>query len=265
MAHDWIKMRVNLVTHPKVLAIAEYLSGDEDYQDWSTMAGFVPALGGTQKDYDRDYQSSLRVTRYVTVCALLRFWGYANEHSKDEFIAALRINDLDDIVQVPAFGAALASIGWVEYDEEKRGLSLPNFNEYNASANDRGAADRQKRYRENKKNASLIVKQISDVTRDVTSHDREEKRREDKTNEAFASFWSAYPKKKNKGQAEKTFAKLKPDSDLLQTILNAVEGACHSADWLKNDGQFIPYPATWLAAKGWEDESTSHSAKPWEQ
>ena len=80
----------------------------------------------------------------------------------------------------------------------------------------------------------------------------------------FETFWTAYPKKKNKGQAEKVFAKVKPDSELLQTILNAVEGAAQGADWLKSEGQYIPYPATWLAAKGWEDGSAGGGMKPWE-
>lgn len=83
--------------------------------------------------------------------------------------------------------------------------------------------------------------------------------------QAFDTFWKAYPKKKNKGQAEKAFAKVNPDPDLLQTILNAVEGAARGADWLKSDGQFIPYPATWLAAKGWEDEQTDGGVPVWER
>lgn len=80
----------------------------------------------------------------------------------------------------------------------------------------------------------------------------------------FEKFWTAYPKKKNKGQAEKAFAKVNPDNDLLQTILKAVEDARQGVDWLKNDGQYIPFPATWLNAKGWEDETPGSSGKPWE-
>jgi len=26
-------------------------------------------------------------------------------------------------------------------------------------------------------------------------------------------------------------------------------------DWRKDSGQFIPHPATWLNAKGWEDST----------
>lgn len=176
MAGDWIKMRVNLVTHPKVIALSERLSHEGGYQDWSGLAGFIPAIGGTHEDFEEGVMQALRVTRYVAVTALLRFWGYAHEHAKDEFIANLRVADIDEITQVPGFGAALESIGWAVYDEKRKGTLLPNFNEHNAVAKDRGAAERQKRYRERIKERDVI----GDVTRDVTRNDREEKRREDK-------------------------------------------------------------------------------------
>ena len=74
------------------------------------------------------------------------------------------------------------------------------------------------------------------------------------TNTLFSTFWDAYPKKKSKGQAERAFAKLNPDDDLLATMLVALKQAKKSEDWLKEEGKYIPYPATWLNAKGWEDE-----------
>ena len=70
----------------------------------------------------------------------------------------------------------------------------------------------------------------------------------------FEVFWEAYPKKKSKGAAEKAFAKVNPDEQLLATILAKIEQAKKSADWLKDSGQFIPHPATWLNRKCWEDE-----------
>ena len=70
----------------------------------------------------------------------------------------------------------------------------------------------------------------------------------------FDAFWQAYPKKKSKGQAEKAFVKINPDEQFLATMLAAIEQAKKSGDWLKEDGKYIPYPATWLNAKGWEDE-----------
>lgn len=73
-------------------------------------------------------------------------------------------------------------------------------------------------------------------------------------NGAFQKFWDSYPRKKSKGDAEKAWIKIKPDEQLHDRILDALERAKTSADWQKDGGQFIPYPASWLNAKGWEDE-----------
>jgi len=74
--------------------------------------------------------------------------------------------------------------------------------------------------------------------------------------ERFNTFWQAYPKKRSKGDAIKAWAKLKPDEELFERIMQGLEKAKSSYDWQKDGGQYIPYPATWLNATGWEDEYT---------
>ncbi len=71
--------------------------------------------------------------------------------------------------------------------------------------------------------------------------------------QTFEIFWRAYPRKRNKGRAEKVWAALKPDDVLVGVMLGKLDQARHSPDWNKENGAFIPYPATWLEAKGWED------------
>lgn len=67
----------------------------------------------------------------------------------------------------------------------------------------------------------------------------------------FDEFWAAYPKKKNKLDAQRAFAKVKVP---LQTLLDAVERQKQSDQWKKDGGQFVPFPATWLRRGAWEDE-----------
>ena len=74
------------------------------------------------------------------------------------------------------------------------------------------------------------------------------------SDDGFAAFWAAYPKKKSKGQALSAWKKLKPDSSLQALILKAIEAQKRSPDWQKDKGKYIPYPATWLNAMAWEDE-----------
>lgn len=82
----------------------------------------------------------------------------------------------------------------------------------------------------------------------------------------FDQFWSVYPNKKSKGQAEKAFVKINPDEQLLATMIATIERAkTQDKQWLKDNGVFIPHPATWLNARGWEDEIlSSGSGKPLE-
>lgn len=77
-----------------------------------------------------------------------------------------------------------------------------------------------------------------------------------KQEQLFDQFWQLYPRKKNKGQAERVWAKLRPNDELFASIMAGLERAKASYDWQKEGGKYIPYPATWLNAKGWEDEYT---------
>ena len=82
--------------------------------------------------------------------------------------------------------------------------------------------------------------------------------------DGFDEFWKTYPKKVAKAQAQKAWSKLKPDKALLTVIIEALERQKQSAQWLRDNGQYIPYPATWLNGKRWEDaqEQVSQPAPP---
>jgi len=78
----------------------------------------------------------------------------------------------------------------------------------------------------------------------------------------FDKFWSSYPRKVAKPEALKAWVKHKPDEALLTAILRGLEVAKKSKDWLKDEGQYIPHPSTWLNQRRWEDESVEVGDKP---
>lgn len=84
--------------------------------------------------------------------------------------------------------------------------------------------------------------------------EQESKKKEKEDSCAFERFWELYPKKKSKGDALKAWTDLSPDSELAATILQKVAEARTCRDWTKEQGRYIPYPATWLRRMGWEDE-----------
>jgi len=75
----------------------------------------------------------------------------------------------------------------------------------------------------------------------------------------FSKFWNAYPKKKSKGDAEKAFKAINPDSETLEQILAAIEMQKKTDEWSKYNGKYIKYPATWLRDKAWLDEFSVES------
>lgn len=70
--------------------------------------------------------------------------------------------------------------------------------------------------------------------------------------QAFLTFWNLYPNRVNKGAAFKAFKKIRAAE--YPAIREGLERKKQSQAWLKDNGQFIPHAATWLNARGWEDE-----------
>ena len=77
---------------------------------------------------------------------------------------------------------------------------------------------------------------------------------------SFERFWSSYPKKIAKPNALAEWEKLKPNEELLQKMLTALESFKKTEQWQKENGRFIPHPATWLKNRRWED-----SIEPYQQ
>lgn len=72
--------------------------------------------------------------------------------------------------------------------------------------------------------------------------------------EKFNIFWNEYPKRVGKEKAKKAFFKTCLDDVVFSEMLEALNKFKMTSDWKKEKGQYIPYPASWLNQKRWEDE-----------
>ena len=70
----------------------------------------------------------------------------------------------------------------------------------------------------------------------------------------FLLFWESYPKKKKKVDAFKAWNQMKADRPPVNVIVKKIQQLTQTPDWKKDSGQFIPHPASWLRAGGWDDE-----------
>ena len=67
----------------------------------------------------------------------------------------------------------------------------------------------------------------------------------------FDQFWTSYPKKVGKEAAKKAFDRVNVP---VETLLAAIERQKCSDQWSRDNGRYIPNPATWLNQGRWEDE-----------
>lgn len=81
---------------------------------------------------------------------------------------------------------------------------------------------------------------------------------------AFENFWGDYPNKTAKKKAEQIFTRiLKEAKDpvlLTGEIMIGLMRAKKSSQWMKDGGQFIPHPTTWLNQERWNDEGRTDTA-----
>ncbi len=70
---------------------------------------------------------------------------------------------------------------------------------------------------------------------------------------SFNIFWPVYPRKVAKRRALRAWLKIKPDEELVSRIIDAVKAHAKTDQWTKDNGQYIPHPATWLNGEQWND------------
>lgn len=171
MAEDWIKMRCDLYRDPKVILMADELLCPD-----GQLAAFV------NQNLQRDMTVTRNVMRNVTIGGLLSVWGVVRKQGRREnddlVLDGMAHSVLDDIADIPGFGIAMESVGWVVANDD--GLVFPRFFEENNAdpmiAQRAKAAERQRKFREKNKTSNDCSN--SNVT--VTLRNDLEKRREEK-------------------------------------------------------------------------------------
>lgn len=127
------------------------------------------------------------------------------------------------IYQIQQIHSPSVTNGFTTNDEP-----IPDINQYNNQYNHVGSS-------------------IEDKCPDKYPTDKETKQ------SLFNQFWKAYPKKKNKAYSEQKFKKIPHISSEFEHIMYSLEKFKKTKDWIKDDGQYIPDPSTWLNQKRWLD------------
>lgn len=239
MASDWIKMRVHLKSDPKVILMAKFLAHEKAFMGWLT--GQAPC---DESDYEHVTSNVTRnVTRALCVTGLLQVWGAAREQGRREnddlVISPCDLLVLDEISDVPCFGAAMCEVGWaVISDKCRNSIVLPNFFADKESPEERhktANAERQARFRNRKKTG--VTSNVT-VTQKVTESRAAEEQSllDDKAAEAAARKGAELPAANGSvGFAENVALLARNNSSLLMRAGFDAATARRYADVLSED------------------------------
>lgn len=118
MAADWIKMRVDLPTHPKVVRMA----------------------------------SACKADRLRVVGGLLSAWSLFDVHSVNGQLEGYSPEVLDETIGFPGFAHAMIAVGWLEFDGSS--LWMPRFEEHNGQSAKKRAQDADRKRNDRNSSAS---------------------------------------------------------------------------------------------------------------
>ena len=94
-------------------------------------------------------------------------------------------------------------------------------------------------------------------TETETETETEKRRDRDILMSDFELFWNNYPKRTGKDKALQAWKKAKPKFD---DVMYALSWQTESEQWRKDNGQFIPNPATYINQGRWKDEPVKKGA-----
>jgi hypothetical protein len=135
VAIDWIKMRSNLQSHPKIVRI----------------------LSATTSD------------KFRVIGGLHAVWSVFDAHTHDGVLKGYTPELMDHVIGWSGFSRAMESVGWLLFDGIET-LSLPEFDEHNSQSAKRRAED-QKRKR-NARNSPDYVQEDADKNRTESGLDK---------------------------------------------------------------------------------------------
>jgi predicted phage replisome organizer len=240
----WIKIAVDIFDNRKIKQIEKLPEGDAIIVIWLQLlclAGSINENGFIVMTKDIAYTDELLANAFNRSLTVIRL-------ALDIFVKFGMIELIDDVICIS---------NWEKYQNADKLLAIREYNKI---------AKQKEREKKRLLMGNVIDKSLTsqgqsidcqdtDIDRDIELDKEIDKDKEieilTQHEYDFKAFWEAYPKKVGKKEAQKAWSKVKVDIDV---ILNALEIVKNTDDWNKQNGKFIPYPATWLNGARWEDE-----------
>lgn len=229
MAGDWIKMRGDLQSHPKVVRIL----------------------------------SATRADKFRVIGGLHAVWNVFDTHSVDGKLSGYTPDALDHIIGWEGFSQAMINVGWLAFDGLET-LEMPEFSEHNGQSAKRRAED-QKRKRNSRSSPQGVHNPSASAADKMRTESGLEKRREDIKKilpemPGFARLWETWPNTSRKADKKKCLDKWRSKNleDKAEEIIAHVEASKKfNRQWREG---YEPAPLTYLNGERWNDGVPANAA-----
>lgn len=228
--------------------------------------------------YVKDFRSDDKLARcsasshgvYILLLCILHCeqeYGKIMLRQKERQNVSTIKNFADVFVRMMPFGAdeiEIALTELVDFDViqidgdtlyQKRMVKDGNISELRALAGKKGSiiTNSKHDFADAKRSAKPSAKIQQNTASEIEYANEDETVNKDSS---FDVFWKAYPRKTAKEDARKAYAVLmkKKDAPTIDRLIESIEAHKRSEAWKKDDGQFIPHPATYIRQGRYDDE-----------
>lgn len=198
MSADWIKMRCDLQTHPKIVRILSAICPQS-----------VRNL------------SEMRPEKLRIVGALHAVWSVFDMHTVDGFLRGYTLEMMDDVIGLPGFSQAMVDVGWLAYDGPET-LVMPDFESHNGKGAKRRAEDAKRKKSERANGAEKRPQSVRKMSEKNGTNFGPEKEKE-KELTSTPPLKNTPPPGKSPAVAVVDFQKVLQDQGIPQQV---------AADWL---------------------------------
>ena len=248
----WIKITTDVFDNRKIRMIEKMPEGDAIIIIWFKvlcLAGTINDSGMIMFTPEIPYTEEMLASQFDRPISVIRL-------AFQTFIKFGMLEVVDNILKIS---------NWEKYQ------NIEGMEKIRQQTRKRVSAYRERQKLESGKTENNCNKGVSDgcnvtVTQGNATDKNKNKNIEYIYAQSFLEFYSEYPKKLGKEAAKKAWLKLKPDEPLFREIITALKLQKQSEQWTKEKGKFVPYPATWINGRRWEDEiepSEKEDNIPW--
>lgn len=233
---------IYILTHPNLTGIGA-MKG--------TIPGLAAEIGWEPKVFSRAFKESV-TQDMVTFCSMSRFIALKN---------FLKYNVPESPNVVKSWGKIVDLIP----ECEAQVLYFKHVKAFTEGLGEAFSKALPKAFAEGSRKPSLKAMPNQEQEQEQEQNKKPTKKRKTpvkkidaKWDSKFDEFWEGYPRPEGKKKAREAWNKIEKKTDeTFQQISESVAKKKKSEQWTKDDGQFIPLPASYLNQERWSDGETS--------